>query len=534
MNKLNKSLKSDHSHLTTRRHGLFTLLGTAIMLAGCGGGSGNVSAGPSSVVVGTGTGSNTSGSGTAATPALVLTNNQIAVFGDSRSANATQNSTIATTSRVTAEAFIGYAMIASNFRGDFTGSYGINANTLEMMLDRLGPTVQTRGQLLSAEPGLSESIVIFLGGVNNTASPISVTGPLYQSIFQKLADAGKVVIVCNEIPSNTVGTASAEQVSRRAYLDSLTIGANNGRIIHVNTFDPILQPGTTNTSKPGYFAAGDPLHPGPTGNRVMGETIGAVLESILSAAGYASRSAKVPTLASQSVLLNAMLTGSTGTIAPEAAGSGGSNRNGLSGAGVAGPVADGWTFTRDNNLATLLNGAQSGAGNNLSVTLSKGTDSENFATQVIKVTGQVGSIDAIYNLSLNNASYVDAARLVSGSSNGIGLTGGDRAYGAARIKVSAAAKGLLGPGVEVIVSSESAPDSGQVNLSGTITTSDRDWRSTAAFDKLVLSQPRILPASFGTTVETKIIQQQLVLSIAGGVPVDFTVEISRFGIIKNP
>ena len=537
---MKKLSKLNSSVLTTRRESLLTVLGTALMLAGCGGGS-NVSAGSSSGVAGanvgagsTGTGSTGNSASNPTTPTQVLANNKIAVFGDSRSANATQNSNIAATSRVTAEAFIGYAMIASNFRGDFTGAYGVNANTLEMMLDRLGPTVQTRGQLLSVEPGLSASIVIFLGGVNNSASLISVTGPLYQSIFQKLADAGKVVVVCNEIPSNTTGTASAEQVNRRTYLDSVTIGANNGRIIHVNTFDPILQSGTTNTSKPGYFAVGDLLHPGPSGNRVIGETIGVVLESILSAAGYASRSAKVPTLASQSVLLNAMLTGSTGTIAPEAAGSEGSNRNGLSGAGVAGPVADGWTFARDNNLATLLNGAQSGAGNNLSVTLSKGTDSENFATQVIKVTGQVGSIDAIYNLSLSNASYVDAARLVSGSSNGIGLTGGDRAYGAARIKVSAAAKGLLGPGVEVIVSSESAPDSGQVNLSGTITTSDRDWRSTAAFDKLVLSQPRILPASFGTTVETKIIQQQLVLSIAGGVPVDFTVEISRFGIIKNP
>ena len=234
------------------------------------------------------------------------------------------------------------------------------------------------------------------------------------------------------------------------------------------------------------------------------------------------------------MLLNAMLTGSAGLIDLEVAGAGGSNRNGISGAGVTGPVADGWTVARDSNLASLLNGAQTAAGDNLSVTLSKGTDSENFATQVIKVIGQVGVIDAIYNVSLSNVSTVGAANLVSGSSNGIGLTDGDRVYGAARIKVSAAAKGLLGPGIEVLVSSASAPDNGQANLSGTITTSNRDWRSTAAFDKLVLSQPRILPAGFGATVETKIIQQQLVLSIAGGVPVDFTVEISRFGVIKNP
>ena len=548
---MKKLLKPNHSLATTRRESLLTILSTALVLAGCGGGgSSNTSAGSSSGVVGASAGTGSAGSGSAGTGSagsgsnvsnpgtptsgLVLANNKIAVFGDSRSANATQNSNITATTRVTAEAYIAYAMIASNFRGDFTGSYGVNANNLEMMLDRLGPTVQIRGQLLSVEPGLSAGIVIFLGGVNNSVSPISFTGPIYQSIFQKLADAGKVVIVCNEVPSNTTGTASSEQVNRRAYLDSVTIASNNDRIIHVNTFDPILQPGTTNTSKPGYFAVGDALHPGPLGNRVLGETIGVVLERILSGAGYASRSAKVPTLASQSVLLNAMLTGTAGTIAPETAGAGGANRNGISGTGVTGPVADGWTFARDSNLATLLNGTQSTAGDQLTVTLSKGLDSENFATQVIKVAGQVGVVDAIYNLSLTNVNFVNAASLVSGSSNGIGVTDGDRLYSAARIKVSAAAKGLLGPGIEVIVSSPSAPDSGQANLSGTITPSNRDWRSTVAFDKLVLSQPRTLPVGFGTTAETKIIQQQLVISIAGGVPVDFVVEISRFGIIKNP
>jgi GDSL-like Lipase/Acylhydrolase family len=527
----------------TRRESLLTVLGAAMALAGCGGGGGvgggaQVASGGDSgagVVAGPGSSTVNTVQGPSAAP-LLVSNNQIVVFGDSRSANATQYSSTTAANRITADSYIGYAMIASNFRGDFTGNYAVNSDKLQDMLDRLGSTPQTRGQLLSVAPGVLAGIVIFLGGVNEAASPGSATGPLYQTILQKLADAGKTVIVCDEIPSNTTGTASAEQVNRRAYLDSVTLANNNGRLIRINTFDAVLQPGTANTSRPGYYGASpsDTLHPGPAGNRVLGEIIGAELEKLLSAAGYPSRSAKVPTLASQSVLRHAMLTGTAGTLDPETSGAGGTNQNGLGDPGVTGPVADGWTFARDGNLAALLNAAQPVIGSSLTVTLSKGTDSDGYATQAIKVIGQVGALDAVYNLTLTNVDYVTAADMARGASNGIGMTDGDRIYSAARIKVSAAAQGLLGPGIEVIVSSPTAPDSGQANLSGTICTSLRDWRATAAFDKLVLSQPRILPPGIGAGADTKVIQQQLVLSIAGGVPVDFTVEVSRFGVIKNP
>lgn len=534
----------------TRRASLLTALGAAMTLAGCGGGGGGgtASASPGAAATGSGgvaAGGAVGGSGIIGTgnnagalnPALALASNQIAVLGDSRSANATQDANITSTNRVTAEGYIAYAMIASNFRGDFTGAYAINSDTLQNMLDRLGPTQQPHGQLLSADPGKSAGIVIFLGGVNNSTDPISVTGPLYQSILQKLADAGKTVIVCNELPSNTTGLAATEQINRRTYLDSLTLPSNNGRLIKINTFDALLQAGTTNTSKTGTFAPADTLHPGPSGNQIIGELIGAELERILAGGGYRSRSAKVPKLASESVLPYAMLAGTTGVIVSGPAGAGGSNQNGAGGAGVTGPVAAGWTFGRDDNLAALLNGSQV-AGNNLTITLSKGQDSEGFATQKIQILGQAGPVGAIYNVYFANRADVTAAQLVSGAANGVALADGDRLYSAARVKVSAAAKGLLGPGLEVLAESyPSAQDSGEAILSGTVavSSSPRDWRSTAAFDKLVLSQPRILPAGFSTTTqETKKLQQELQISIAGGVPVDFTVEVSRFGIIKNP
>ena len=541
----NRQKSSDPSLSVTRRASLLTALGAAMTLTGCGGGgSGGMAAGAGAAAGISGAAARAgaaaeAGAGEApAAPgpvALAVANNQIAVLGDSRSANATQDANIPATNRIAAESYMGYAMIASNFRGDFTGAYAINANKLQDMLDRLGPTPQTRGQMLSVEPGLSAGIVIFLGGVNNSVDPINVTGPLYQSILEKLANAGKTVIVCNELPDNTAGMSSTEQVNRRTFLDSVTLANNNGRLIRVNTFDSLLQPGTANTSKTGTFAPGDSLHPGPSGNQILGQIIGAELERILAAGGYPSRSAKVPRLASESVLPYAMLAGTGGIIATEPAGAGGTNRNGAGAAGVTGTVADGWTFRREDSLAALLNAGQSGP--SLTITLSKGLDSENFATQGIRVLGQAGPVGAIYNLYFTNVKKVPAAQLVAGTANGIVLADGDRLYSAARLKVSAAALGLLGPGIEVLAESyPSAPDSGQANLSGTVavSTSPRDWRSTAAFDKLVLSQPRKLPAGFSTTLEEKQLKQELLISIAGGVPVDFTIEISRFGMIKNP
>ena len=542
----NRQKSSDPSLSVTRRASLLTALGAAMTLTGCGGGgSGGMAAGAGAAAGISGAAARAgaaaeAGAGEApAAPgpvALAVANNQIAVLGDSRSANATQDANIPATNRIAAESYMGYAMIASNFRGDFTGAYAINANKLQDMLDRLGPTPQTRGQMLSVEPGLSAGIVIFLGGVNNSVDPINVTGPLYQSILEKLANAGKTVIVCNELPDNTAGMSSTEQVNRRTFLDSVTLANNNGRLIRVNTFDSLLQPGTANTSKTGTFAPGDSLHPGPSGNQILGQIIGAELERILAAGGYPSRSAKVPRLASESVLPYAMLAGTGGIIATELAGAGGTNRNGAGAAGVTGTVADGWTFARDPSLAALLNASQPVAGSSLTITLSKGLDSENFATQSIRVLGQAGPVGAIYNLYFTNVAYFTAANLVSGSANGIALADGDRLYSAARLKVSAAAKGLLGPGIEVVANSPSAPSTGQANLSGTVpvSSSPRDWRSTAAFDKLVLSQPRVLPPGYATTLETKLLQQELLISIAGGVPVDFTIEISRFGMIKNP
>jgi hypothetical protein len=177
----------------TRRESL-VVLGSAMMLDGCGGAGGGAGAGSGaggaigssgSVAGNGGSGRVTgAGSGTGGGTEIKLANNQIVVFGDSRTANATQYANTTATNRVTADSYIGYALIASNFRGEFTGNYGVNANILEQMLDRLGPVAQTRGQLLTTDPGKSAAIVIFLGGVNNSASPVSSTGLLYQMIFQ--------------------------------------------------------------------------------------------------------------------------------------------------------------------------------------------------------------------------------------------------------------------------------------------------------------------------------------------------------------
>jgi GDSL-like Lipase/Acylhydrolase family len=514
-----------NSYRITRREGLLTALASALTLAGCGGGGGGDFSAPSPAAPVTGP-INVAGGvpdqpvtpADPAKPVLKVLNNQIVVFGDSRSANATQDSNSTSTNRITADSYIPYAMIASNFRGDFTGNYAINSDKLAQMRDRLGPvTGEARSNLLVDKAG----IVIFLGGVNNSDDPIGVTGPLYLEILQKLADAGKTVILCNEIPSNTTGVAADEQINRRRYLDALVLPKNNDRVIKINSFDALLEDGTANSTKAGYNGSDptDSLHPGPRGHRVLGELIGVELEKLL-AADYPSRSAKLPSAAADSVLKNALLTGTTGTIVTTSPGGGGLNN-------FAGVLADGWQFESYQTF-----------GSSLTVKLSKGKDADGYDTQVIAVSN-LGATSPTPggDLIMSNTAYVSETELVSGNSptygNGIGLTGGDKVFSVARVKVSDTAKGLLGPGLQVLVSSPSFPDSGQANLSGTIALASRDWSSSAAFDKTVLSQPRVLPDTSGVPTETKTIQQALVLSIAGGAPVDFTITISRFGIVKT-
>jgi hypothetical protein len=108
----------------TRRKSL-VVLGSAMMLGGCGGAGGAAGAGSgaggaigsSGSVAGNGGSGGVTGAGSGAGGGteIKLASNQIVVFGDSRTANATQYANTTATNRVTADSYIGYAVIASKF-----------------------------------------------------------------------------------------------------------------------------------------------------------------------------------------------------------------------------------------------------------------------------------------------------------------------------------------------------------------------------------------------------------------------------------
>ena len=471
--------------------------------------------------------------GTAATaPATTksILNNNFIVFGDSRLANCSQDATSFATNRTSSEGAAAYILEATNFRAVFAGNYAINSQALLDMQARLAgaaPTGSgTRGNILTVEPGKSAGIVIFLGGVNDGNTAMGTLGPIYQDIFQRLANAGKLVVVCNEISNNAFNGVQQAQLDRRSYLDNFSLPTNDSRILKANTFDLVLQPGTTNTGKTGLYF--DALHLNTTGNRVLGEYIGGLLEPILSFNNYPVRNA-LP--ATQPILsASPAMGGTTGRITTETAGAGGANKDGAGGVGVTGQVADGYVFTRDTPLAALLNAAQPVAGSQLTIALSKGVDSDGFATQKFRLTGQFGLINTNYLCVLSDEEYLDKPTWATRS-----IPDGTQLFYKARVKVAALAKGLLGIGVGGVL--YAYPDfQGDVRmLSGTtIYESGRDWRNSDLFDKVMVSPVQTVPVGYAASTINRTINNTIEISLSGGVPIDISAEVSRMSFGPEP
>jgi hypothetical protein len=455
-------------------------------------------------------------------------NNQIIVVGDSRSANNTQNANVPQTDRVTADGFVAYMMMASKHRGRFVGNYGVNGHTIDDVQRRL-TSVETRGQITTADPGLSAGIAILLVGVNNTSEAIATVGPKYDTLIQALVNNGKVVILLNELPSNLYNVALQPQLDRRTYLDTHVIGTNPGKVVKINSFDLMKQGGTSNSSIPGSYRTDTDLHPNAIGNRSLGEFIGSYLDLILAQAGYAARN--TPPSAAASVLPNAGLTGTGGTLSV------GANKDGNNGTCFTGQIADGYTVTLGGSLDTALNGTQA-VGNQLTVAMSKGVDSDGFATQIFRVTGTgVGVADTgVYSIDFNQSIYVTAANFASGNQaagmNGVAVADGDVLRTICRMQVSANAKGLLGPEVQMLCSSATYPMQMRAFLSGSVSIGVSNMINSLALDCIPMSQPAVIPAGYTSTVETKTVVNGVSICLCQGVPIDFTVTFSRLGVIK--
>lgn len=482
----------------------------------------------------------------------LVSNNRMIVIGDSRTHNTTENSNTATAQRVTARSYPAWAQAASGSCFKLVGNYGINTDTIQGCFTRLtdagisggtAPSDPRRGWINVYDPGATAGLAVVLVGVNNTNESMSTAGPKYDQLLGGLIDAGKVVVVCNELPNSDQFGQGVFNIARRNYLNTwpqsstgltaLQKAAYAAKTVIVDTYSPVAASPDSYFPKAGYYPSGDLLHPGIVGNRVVGETLAPILSALAKRAGFPVR-ATLPLSATECLLTGGMLTGSVAITATngEAAGVGGANKDGNSGVGISGNIPTGWTVTRGGSLQTLLNGTQ-GAGHQLSIVITKTIDSDGYDALQFRVTGQVGTTADKYSISLANEQYKSAAGLANLNGVGGSIVSGDELFAVARVKCAANPRGLLGTNVEVLASSATYPSTAFATMSGSIAGSGNQYDGMPAFDYPIMSQGRLLPSGFSTTVETKTLGQYFNLWILGGVVIDIDVTISRFGVVKN-
>lgn len=471
-------------------------------------------------------------------------NAQLIGVGDSRTSTNSENSSEVPFRTAGSTGFIAWALAYCGHRFDYVGNYGVGGDKLANIQTRLNGGT-TRGNILTAGPGLAARVCVFLGGVNNVNDAASVTSPLYDDILTRIIDAGYIVIICNELPNSDQSGSGAIHYARRQYLDgwpntstTLTAGQKTtyaAKRIIVNTYDAIVDPLVPYYPRAGMFIDG--LHMTGKGCRVVGQLIGQVLEQLGRQYGIARRS-YLPATAADYILSRAGMTGSTTITATnsESAGAGGANMDGQGGACITGVVPTGWTATRGSTLRTLLNAAQPVSGSQLSVVVSKITDPDGYEGVRFRITGQVGTTGAVYSVGLNNIQTFSQSTI--GATNGSqGIADGDKLYAICRLRIpDGGAVGLLGFGPDFNCSSTAYPNANGTYgaMSGNTSAYAQRFDGMPATDVVVMSQPFTVPAGFAAAVEvSKQIQCSWNISFSGGTPIDITVEVSRLGVVKN-
>ncbi|WP_234085275.1 SGNH/GDSL hydrolase family protein [Azonexus sp. R2A61] len=424
----------------------------------------------------------------AASSLPVPTNNLFSVLGDSRTQSATGD--FPATGTINASGYIAWALQAMGYKAYASGNFGIGGS---YMIPNNNATYSIRPRLpaVLADPA---SVVVFLCGVNDTSTPIETLIPEYTYCFQQITAAGKILVVCNELPKTGISEAErTAQLARKAWLESPACAAISPLIVQLDTFAPMLKSGTTCDFKDGY--APDNLHPATLGNSVLGATIGAKLAQLFAAqtayynAPTGADDYNSSTNPTGCLIPNYMMTGTAGTAT-----------------GVNGQVATGWSFATGN------------AGG-VTVDCSKGVDADGYDCQIIHVYGTptAGSKTLAFqslNQTAGNMGYIGS---------------GDYIRSIARVKVDAGAVGFRGFGIGAKLQGNNGASVNKTkyNFAGT----SSEWPSDLPFDAVCVSQRNDVYADWAT-MTSRGITALLNLAFTGGAPVDFTVRVSRFGVKK--
>lgn len=212
-------------------------------------------------------------------PPLVPANRQFFTFGDSRTQ--ANSGDFPDTKTVNAQCYASWLLDGLDYKARFgrNCNFGVGGDTSTQALARIQAVVDCPA-----------AVGVVLIGVND-GSDAAPTIANYIQIFSILKNAGKILIVPNELPF-TAGNAGqqAAQIQRRDWLESPQRKIEYPNIIQVDTFRPCLKVGTTCEFKDGY--APDGLHPMSLGNSVIGRVIAAGMASLY-AANTSDRNAPV-------------------------------------------------------------------------------------------------------------------------------------------------------------------------------------------------------------------------------------------------
>lgn len=488
-------------------------------------------------------------------------NNKFIVFGDSRTVNTTETyvgfeSHVA--KRLIAVGHAAWGQCYTGNTGQCIGNYGINTARISNLIARLhgsgsltdfkGTSVSDpeRGWVLDAGAGLEAGTFVLLIGVNGgnpdtgtTDSDGRTKREQYDDLFKQIVDAGKVLVVINEIPSWGTAKDQNTHYDLHQYLNTWPNSSPRltalekeylaEKTIIVNAYDLLGDPANPKAPFAPFYGTGDVLHPTTAGNRLIGKAYGLELKTMYERAGFLPTPLPVKT----DNRYHFSWMDNTPTAIPatnnETAGAGGANMDGRGGVSVTGMLPSGYKISRS-SLSTF-NGTQDSQNQYyLNVTTSIVTDSDGFPAIRVAVKGFFPSTTSSHNVTLFQApQYLNKTSLAAK-----GLVDGDKLFGICKIKLDDNHKGVTGAGLFIYTSFVGNPDTGHYTLSAPLYSTAGTLDSTPeGFELPVKTASRTIPTGALAASGTTTFDGRIMMQFAGMRDVDAVFTISRLALVKE-
>jgi len=504
----------------------------------------------------------------AGSTAKILPSRFIRAMADSRTAQASEDSTLNRGRRLTSRGYISWFNVAMGYAMEIVVNDGINGETTAGVLNRLtGPNGESttpgvsptwRGEILTNTPGGAVPVTTYLGGgTNDQAESMTTWGPKTDTLLKKLIDNpgadgvnrnNGFVLLQNSTPSNNVNGAAAAILLRRDYYDgwpNTSAGMTaeeksyyGQRVAHGDSYRALAESPDSINIRPEFIYPTDTRHPNGGGSRAQANSLAAAWLPIALANGFQKRN-QLPAAAADSLITGAMMDGAPVAIAAaagETAGAGGANMDGQGGLSLTGAVPSGYSLTRGASLKAVTNAAQPLANGQkftcvstiVDVVGADGVTRKGINLKLFSEFG-IGAADTAYNIDLRHVTNFNIAALNDGGS----ATTGDEIRSLCRLQVKANPKGLISHSVEQQWRSSAQTNGGAVSTHSEITPAYIPSEAYPAFDGVLMTPAQPMLAEFVADAATKTSTRILNVQFLGGAPVDIDITYSQFGCVKN-